>query len=221
MRLLARFKTLLAMTVAVAGIGSRLDAGIITTVPAGLNPGDKYRLVFVTSTTWGAVSPDIGFYNAFVESLADATPGLQALGATWKAIGSTESVNAFDNIGASPSTVGIYRLDGEKVANGTAARFSGALHHRQDRRRQVQHGRYGHRPAAIVRRHREAHPATRRRPGRGTPDADRQPGLQRLSGPPGHRPGGQRHPQVRRQRGHRQARRHDRSEEHTSELQSL
>jgi hypothetical protein len=123
MRLLARFKTLLAMTVAVAGIGSRLDAGIITTVPAGLNPGDKYRLVFVTSATWGAVSPDIGFYNAYVESLADATPGLQALGATWKAIGSTESVNAFDNIGASPATVGIYRLDGEKVANGTAALF--------------------------------------------------------------------------------------------------
>src|ERR1039457_3279085 len=127
MRLLARFKTLLAMTVAVAGIGSRLDAGIITTVPAGLNPGDKYRLVFVTSTTKRAISSDIGDYNAFVESLADATTGLQALGATWKAIGSSESVNAFDNIGASPSTVGIYRLDGEKVANGTAALFGTAV----------------------------------------------------------------------------------------------
>ena len=46
----------------------------------------------------------------------------------------------------------------------------------------------GHRPAAPVRRHREAHSAARRRPGRRAPDADRQPRLQRLSRPPRHRP---------------------------------
>jgi hypothetical protein len=87
--------------------------------PAGLNPGDKYRLVFVTSTTTDATSPDISYYNSFVTNVADAVPELLALGATWTVIGSTSAVSAADNIGATNS--GIYRLDGLEVAAGTAA----------------------------------------------------------------------------------------------------
>src|ERR1035437_10826646 len=71
MRLLANLKTLVVMAVAVAGIASRSDAGPI---PAGLNPGDKYRLVFVTSTTTDATSPDISYYKSFVTNMADAFP---------------------------------------------------------------------------------------------------------------------------------------------------
>ncbi len=41
------------------------------------------------------------------------------LGTTWKVIGSTLAVDAIDNIGTSASTVGIFRLDGLKVASGT------------------------------------------------------------------------------------------------------
>ena len=50
-------------------------------------------------------------------------------------------------------------------------------------------------------------PAARGRSGRGVADARRQPRLQRLPGPAGHRPGVQRDAAVRRHGGHRQARR--------------
>lgn len=125
MRLHADFKTLVLLSAAVAGLASRSDAAIIT-VPPGLSPGDTYRLVFVTSTIRNATSSDIGVYNAFVQSVADASPDLSALGATWFAIASTASVNAIDNIG-SPFPDGVYRLDGTKVADGTAGLFSGSI----------------------------------------------------------------------------------------------
>jgi hypothetical protein len=120
MRLLANLKTLVVMAVAVAGIASRSDAGVL--FPAGLNPGDKYRLVFVTSTTTVATSSDISYYNSFVTNVADAVPELLALNATWTVIGSTSAVSAATNIGATNS--GIYRLDGLEVAAGTAALFA-------------------------------------------------------------------------------------------------
>ena len=61
------------MALAIAGIASRLYADPII-VPPGLNPGDKYRLVFVTSTTTDATSPDISYYNSFVTNVADDVP---------------------------------------------------------------------------------------------------------------------------------------------------
>jgi hypothetical protein len=109
------------MAVAVAGIASRSDAGTFL-FPSVLNPGDKYRLVFVTSTTTVATSPEISYYNSFVTNVAEAVPELLALGATWTVIGSTSAVSAADNIGATNS--GIYRLDGLEVAAGTAALFA-------------------------------------------------------------------------------------------------
>ena len=43
-------------------------------VPSGLNPGDKYHLMFNTSTNTNAVAlaPDISLSDAFVQSAADA-----------------------------------------------------------------------------------------------------------------------------------------------------
>lgn len=124
MRLLANFKTLSLMAVAVAGVASRADADMFLTVPPGLNPGDTYRLVFVTSTARDATSSDISVYNSFVSGVAASSPDLSGLGATWTDIGSTASVNAIDNIGSSVSGVGIYRLDGSRVAGGTADFFT-------------------------------------------------------------------------------------------------
>ena len=78
MRSHVNLKTLvLLLAVAVAGIASRSDAAIIT-VPPGLNPGDTYRLVFVTSLTRDAVSSDIGVYNDFVSTAAASSPDLAA-----------------------------------------------------------------------------------------------------------------------------------------------
>ena len=69
----------------------------ITVVPTGLSLGEQYRLAFVTSTTRDATSSNIADYNAFVTATANAVPELAALGITWKAIGSTITVDAQDN----------------------------------------------------------------------------------------------------------------------------
>ncbi len=105
----------------------RLAADNITLVPPSLNPGDTYRLVFVTSTSTQALHTDIGYYNNFVTSVANSVPALASLGATWTAIGSAaDGTSAAANIGASPSTVGVFRLDGGLVANGVGT-WAGGL----------------------------------------------------------------------------------------------
>ena len=92
-------------------------AGSFLTVPPGLNPGDTYRLVFVSSETTDATSTDIGTYNSFVQDLADAVPALNTLGATWTAIVSTADVNAVDNISWQSATDSVYGLDGTLVSD--------------------------------------------------------------------------------------------------------
>jgi hypothetical protein len=90
-------------------------------VPIDLNPGDQYRLAYVTSTTGPTLSADITFYNDLVTNLANTIPALQSLGTNWNVIGSTRSpsgqtsppaggptttwINARTNTGTTP-TVG-------------------------------------------------------------------------------------------------------------------
>lgn len=85
-------------------------------VPAGLAPGDSYRLAFVTNGVRDALSNDIADYNAFVTLAANAVPELAALGTIWRAIGSTSGVDARDNTNTNPFVDGtgspIYSLDG-------------------------------------------------------------------------------------------------------------
>ena len=71
----------IGMTVA----ASTAHATMIYTVPTGLNPGDQYRLAFVTSTIRDATSSDIGVYNTHVTNAANSNPDLLALNADWKA----------------------------------------------------------------------------------------------------------------------------------------
>ena len=101
------------------------------TVPVGLNPGDTYRLAFVTSTTRDATSSDIADYNAFVTAAAISVPELAALGTTWRAIASTASVDARDNTNTNPlSDIGgaIYSLDGvDLIAADNADLWDGSL----------------------------------------------------------------------------------------------
>ena len=59
-----------------------------------LNPGDKYRVLFVTSTSRDASSTDINDYNTFVQDAADAGSVTNPLGLTWNVLGSTLDVNA-------------------------------------------------------------------------------------------------------------------------------
>ncbi|ARI79405.1 PEP-CTERM sorting domain-containing protein [Microcystis sp. LEGE 00066] len=117
----------------------------LVVVPPGLNPGDQYRLVFVTDATRNAQSTDINTYNTFVTNQATGgTPGIDTAldtalnGAgfdlstiTWKAIGSTSAVAARDNTGTNPSSTGvpIYLIDGNRVANNNADLWDGSLQH--------------------------------------------------------------------------------------------
>lgn len=110
---------LVCATFAVAPLASSATP---ITVPTGLNPGDQYRLAFVTSTTRDGSSANIADYNDFVTTAANSVPELAALGTTWKAIGSTATVDARDNTGTNPASTGvpIYRLDDIRVANNNA-----------------------------------------------------------------------------------------------------
>lgn len=86
--------------------------------PAGLTPGDEYRLAFVTDGKRNAVSGNIAHYNSFVESQANATGSIASqIQATWKAIASTSRINAVENTDTDPTPAGangvpVYLLDG-------------------------------------------------------------------------------------------------------------
>jgi hypothetical protein len=92
----------------------------IVVVPPGLAPGSQYRLVFVTSATRDGMADDVAVYNNFVSTVANGQPLLSALGTTWSAVASTQTVDARDNTGTNWTIVGsgvpFYRLDGARVA---------------------------------------------------------------------------------------------------------
>ncbi len=115
----------------VASAGQAVLANNVVTVPASLLPGQQYRLAFVTQETRDATSTNIADYNAFVTQQANLSTELAALGTTWAAIGSTQTVDARDNTGTNPSVsagVPIYLLDGTtRIASGNAALWDGSL----------------------------------------------------------------------------------------------
>jgi hypothetical protein len=109
----------------------------LVVVPPGLNPGDQFRLVFVTSGTRNATSTDINDYNTFVTNQVTGSAlateltnaGFNLGTITWKAIGSTPTVAARDNTGTNPSSTGvpIYLIDGNRVANNNGDLWDGSI----------------------------------------------------------------------------------------------
>lgn len=97
------------------------------TVPVGLNPGDTYRLAFVTSTSTTGTSNTIGFYNDFVNNLGLAATGING----WTAIASRNHIDARDNTNTNFTTdigTAIYLLDGTtKIADNNADLWDGSL----------------------------------------------------------------------------------------------
>ena len=105
------------LAAAVLGVTASVASAAIV-VPPSLSPGDKYHLVFVTSTTRNATSTNILDYNAFVQAAADNAGIGSGDGVDWFAIGSTQTVAAKVNalIGA---TNLVFLLNGTtKVADG-------------------------------------------------------------------------------------------------------
>jgi hypothetical protein len=123
--------------VALATLGTSAAQAALVVVPPGLNPGDQYRLVFVTDGKRDATSTNINDYNNFVTSqvtgsaLATAltTAGFNLGTITWKAIGSTSATSAKVNTGTDGSQpdVPIYLIDGNRVANNNADLWDGSI----------------------------------------------------------------------------------------------
>ncbi|MFN7338951.1 MAG: PEP-CTERM sorting domain-containing protein [bacterium] len=123
--------------VALATLGTSAAQAALVVVPTGLNPGDQYRLVFVTSGTRNATSSNINDYNTFVTNQVTGsalatqltTAGFNLGTITWKAIGSTSATSAKVNTGTDGSQpdVPIYLIDGNKVANNNADLWDGSI----------------------------------------------------------------------------------------------
>jgi hypothetical protein len=121
----------LLLAVLMTFIVANAQASIIT-IPAGLEVGDQYRLVFITLQQTTALSADINIYNDFVTTQANSSSQLSALGTTWRAIASTSSVSAKVNTstedsGAGVDGVPIFRLDGLIVATDYDDLWDGAI----------------------------------------------------------------------------------------------
>ena len=103
--------------------------------PSGLSPGDSFRLLFVTSEWHNAESAAVSRYNRHVQYWADTTRGHAAINAykdDVRAVASTATVDAIDNVDAPTATTGIpiYWMDaaggGAKVADDYADFWDGS-----------------------------------------------------------------------------------------------
>lgn len=123
------FRLAFVLAFGFAGINSALAVPIST--PAGLSPGDQYRLVFVTSGVNTAASTDIADYNSFVSNAANSVAALAALGATWTAIASTAIIDARDNTETNPFEDGpgvrIFDTRGNVIATDNADLWDGTI----------------------------------------------------------------------------------------------
>ena len=91
-------------------------------VPSGLAVGDRFRLLFATSSTGGAASTDIDDYNGFVQTAAAAGHAdVEAYSSLFTVVASTASVDARDNTGTTYTDddkgVPVYWLGGGKAAD--------------------------------------------------------------------------------------------------------
>lgn len=117
------------ISLGVLSVSGTASATLIEAI-ANLNEGDKYRVVFVTSTTRDATSSDISDYNDFVSNLALSGTVTSTLGLEWTALASTSAVNAQVNTGISnldSDTVNIFNTNGEIIATSGEDLWDGNL----------------------------------------------------------------------------------------------
>ena len=91
-------------------------------VPAGLATGDRFRLLFLSSTKRNGTSSDIADYNTFIQNRAAAGHAdIRTHSSGFRVVGCTETVDARDNTGStytnSDKGVPIYWLGGAKAAD--------------------------------------------------------------------------------------------------------
>lgn len=95
-------------------------------IPAGLDPGDKYQLVFNSSISTWATSTSIDVYNGVAQAAADAA----GIGATvdvgWSAIASTSTVDAKTNAVVGTNAP-VYNMKLDLLATGFSDMWDGSL----------------------------------------------------------------------------------------------
>ncbi len=98
-------------------------------IPAGIDTGGTFRLLFVTSSRHQATSTSIEHYNDIVKGVAGRNSNLQPYRDRFRVLGSTSVVDARDNTDTNTSTDGagepIYWVDGDRVADDYADFYDG------------------------------------------------------------------------------------------------
>ena len=95
-------------------------------IPAGVEPGDSFRLLFVTSTICDASCNDIADYNAHVKAAANDNASLKPFKGQFRALISTGKADAGANTSTEGKGVSIHwLLSGEKVADDYAGLYVG------------------------------------------------------------------------------------------------
>ena len=86
-------------------------------IPDGIEPGDSFRLIFVTSSKRDASSANIADYNSHAQSAAANNTNLSGFSAQFRALISTSSVDARTNTATTGTGVPVHWLGGAKVAD--------------------------------------------------------------------------------------------------------
>ncbi len=100
-------------------------------IPTGVSAGQKFRLLFITSTSRNGQSSNIADYNTFVQMRAAANTditGVTGFTAKFGALVSTSAVSAKENTDteSTDTDAPIYWLDGAKVADDYADFYDGS-----------------------------------------------------------------------------------------------
>jgi hypothetical protein len=97
-------------------------------VPDGLSPGDKYHVIFVSSTSRDSSSSNISDYDAHVQAAAEAAGIGASAGIDWLAVGSTPTLDAIDHLSPlSTSDAPVYNQNGDLVASSFTALWGGTI----------------------------------------------------------------------------------------------
>ena len=95
--------------------------------PTGLGAGDKFRLLFLSSTETNATSFDIADYNSFIQGRAAAGhTDIRTYSSGFRAVGCTADSDATANTGTAGTGEVIYWLGGNKAADNYGDFYDGS-----------------------------------------------------------------------------------------------
>ncbi len=85
-------------------------------IPSGIDSGDSFRLLFVSSQENNATSSDIATYNGLIQVFAGDSRVLRPWASAFRVLGSTPAVDARDNTSTTGAGVPIYWVAGRAAA---------------------------------------------------------------------------------------------------------